>query len=135
MITQSMQTARLVVVRMNSGESVLEALQAAVKENGIRNGLILSGVGSLSKYNVHVVETTNLPPGDLMLSGEGPFDILAITGAILDGRVHAHITFSDKERAMGGHVHEGCTILTFGLAVIADTPKADLSDWDRMGRR
>ena len=134
MLTKSAEIGRLVLVRMNSGEDVLESLQAAAAESGLRNGVILSGAGSLKSYRVHVVETTNLPPGNILFDGEGAYDILTLTGAIIDGRVHAHATFSNAEKAMGGHVHEGCAILTFGIAVIAETPDADLTDWDRMGQ-
>jgi hypothetical protein len=104
-----------------------------VRENGIRNGLILSGVGALSRYRVHVVGTPSLPVQDIFVQGEGPFDILALTGMVLDGRVHAHVTFSNTEHAMGGHLEEGCTVLTFGVVVLADTPGADLAGWDRVG--
>ena len=80
-----------------------------------------------------MVETTNLPPGDVFFRGEGAFDLLTVTGVIMDGRVHAHITFSNTEKAMGGHLEEGCTVLTFALVVLAETPEADLTGWDRMG--
>ena len=134
MIAKSADIGRLVVVRMNADEDLLESLRAAVQQANLRNGMILSGAGSLKRYRVHVVKTTALPPGDVVFEGEGPFDILTLTGAVLDGRVHAHLTFSNTEKAMGGHVHEGCVILTFGIAVLAEMPDVDLTDWDRMGR-
>lgn len=134
MITKSAECKRMLAIRLNSDDDILLSLQEAVKQNGITNGLILSGVGSLKQYHFHVVETTNLPPGNLYPKGEGPFDILTVTGAIMGGRVHAHITFSNTEKAMGGHLEEGCRILTFGLVVIADTPDLDLSDWDTIGK-
>jgi len=130
MITQVAQPSRIVMVRMDPHEDVLEALRAAVAEAGIENGAILSGAGSLSAYNVHVVETTNLPPGDVFFEGEGAHDILTLTGVIIDGRVHAHITFSDTERAMGGHLEPGCRVLTFAIAAIAELPGVDLAEWD-----
>ena len=130
MLVQSGSVRRLVVVRLDSGEDVLHSIGAAVKETGIRHGLILTGVGSISRYHVHVVETTNLPPGDVFFRGEGAFDILSINGLVLDGRVHAHITFSNTEKALGGHLEEGCTVLTFGVVVLAETEKMDFADWD-----
>ena len=133
MPVQSTQPGRLFIVRLNSGDDILQALRAAVAENDIRHGAILSGAGSLSRYHVHVVETTNLPPGDVFFQGEGAFDILTVTGVIMDGRIHAHITFSNTEKAMGGHLEEGCTVLTFALVILAETPDADLTGWDRMG--
>ena len=96
--------------------------------------MILSGVGSISSYHVHVVETTNLPPGDIFFRGEGAFDVLSVTGLVMDGRVHAHITFSNTEKAMGGHLEEGCRILSFGVVVMAEVEGLDLAGWDRLGQ-
>ena len=133
MIVHSAAIRRLVVVRLNPGEDVLLSLRAAVRDSGVTHGLILSGVGSLDRYHVHVVKTTNMPPGDIFFAGEGPFDILTLTGAILDGRVHAHITFSNTEKALGGHLEEGCRVLTFSVITLAETDGVDLTDWDRVG--
>jgi predicted DNA-binding protein with PD1-like motif len=130
MVTQTTECKRVIAIRLNPGEDILKSLQAAVKENGVKNGFFLGGAGSVSKYRVHVVETTNLPPGDLFFKQEGPFDVLDVTGVVINGRVHAHIVFSDKEKASGGHLEEGCTVLTFAMIVLADTPEADLTDWD-----
>jgi predicted DNA-binding protein with PD1-like motif len=124
----------LVVVRLNSGDDVLQAIRRAVEENGITTGAILSGVGSVSRYHVHVVESTNLPPGDVFFGEEGPYDILSITGLVIDGRVHAHVTLSNTETALGGHLEEGCQVLTFGVVMIAEMPDVSLTDWDKMGQ-
>lgn len=134
MHTQSAEPRRLIIVRLDSGDDVLQSIRAAVQEHHIRHGLILNGVGSINRYHVHVVETHELPPRDLFIQGEGPFDILSLNGLILEGRVHAHITFANAEKAMGGHLEEGCRILTFGVVVLAETPDATLTDWDRVGR-
>ena len=133
MIVHSAAIRRLVLVRLNPGEDVLLSLREAVRDSGITHGLILSGVGSLDRYHVHVVKTTNMPPGDVFFEGEGPFDILTLTGAILGGRVHAHITFSNTEKALGGHLEEGCHVLTFSGITLAETDGVDLTDWDRVG--
>jgi predicted DNA-binding protein with PD1-like motif len=134
MLTRSANIQRLVVVRLSPGEDVLESIQNAVTENGVRTGAVLSGVGSVSRYRVHVVETVHLPPGDVFFGEEGPYDILCITGLIIDGRVHAHITLSDTQKALGGHLEEGCRILTFGVVLIAEIAETVLTDWDRPGQ-
>ncbi|UCH35213.1 MAG: DNA-binding protein [Armatimonadota bacterium] len=127
--------SRLHIVRLDTGEDVLESLRAAAEQAGIRHGLILSGVGSVSRYHVHVVKTTNIPPGNVFFQGEGPFDVLSITGLVMDGRVHAHITLSDTEKALGGHLEEGCRVLTFCIIILADTEGLELTDLDRMATR
>ena len=56
------------------------------------------------------------------------------TGQIMGGRVHAHLTFSDEEKAMGGHLEPGSHVLTFAIITLAELPDNDLSRWDRVGR-
>ena len=133
MRTQSFDASRFVTLRLDPGEDVLLTLRAAVVEQGIRNAAILSGVGSLDRFHFHVVKTTNMPPGNTFVRGEGPFDILTVTGLVVDGEVHAHITFSNTELAMGGHLEEGCRVLTFAVIVMAEALDVDLTSWDRPG--
>jgi len=134
MVTQTASIRRLVLVRLDPGEDLLLALRQAVAQSGIQHGLVLSGIGSLSRYHVHVVKTTNLPPGDVFFAEDGPFDILVLTGYILDGRVHAHLSVSNTEKAIGGHLEEGCRVLTFAVVTLAETDDSvDLTDWDRVG--
>ena len=133
MRTQSFNASRFVALRLDPGEDLLLSLRAAVEEQRIRNAAILSGVGSLDRYHFHVVQTTNMPPGNTFVQGEGPFDILTITGLVVGGEVHAHITFSNTELAMGGHLEEGCRVLTFAVVVMAEALDVDLTGWDRSG--
>jgi predicted DNA-binding protein with PD1-like motif len=131
--TQSFGASRCVILRLDPGEDVLLSLRAAVVEHGIRNAVILSGVGSLDRYHFHVVKTTNMPTGNTFVRGDGPFDILTVTGLVVDGEVHAHIAFSNTERAMGGHLEEGCRVLTFAVVVMAEAVDVDLTGWDSPG--
>ena len=136
MIIQSFVPQRLVMVRLDPGQDLLAGIAEAVEREGITHGSILAGVGSLSTYHFHVVSTPVMPPQNAFVKGEGPYDILTVTGAILDGRVHAHVTFSDTEVAMGGHLEPGCTVLTFAMITISDcsTPGLTMADWDHVAR-
>ncbi len=130
MLTRSEVVKRLVLVRMKAGEDILLSLRKAVAESGLKSGVIVNGAGSVTSYHVHVVKSVNLPPGDEHFKGEGPYDIIGMSGLIIDGRVHAHITLSNTATALGGHMEEGCRVLTFCAAAIADVSEADLKDWD-----
>jgi predicted DNA-binding protein with PD1-like motif len=131
--TQTSHAARYIFARLDPGEDVLDSLQSTVSEQGIRNAVFVSGVGSLDRYHVHVVKTTNLPPGNVFFKGEGAYDILAVTGLVIDGKVHAHITFSNPESAMGGHLEQGCRVLTFAVVALVETSDGDFSAWDTVG--
>ena len=121
------------VLRFDPGEDLLEGLRRAASELGVRDGVFLSGIGSLTSYHVHVVSSTDLPPTNAFMKGEGPFDILAITGHVMGGRVHAHLTISDEEKAMGGHLEPGSHVLTFAIVTLAELLDTDLSKFDRVG--
>ncbi|MGB3307775.1 MAG: PPC domain-containing DNA-binding protein [Thermomicrobiales bacterium] len=133
MIVQQTTPGRTFWVRLNPHDDLLLGLRAAVKEAGITNGVILGGVGSLTAYHFHVVSSVELPPENAFERGSGPFDILNVNGAILGGRVHAHITFSNTDTTLGGHLEEGTTVLTFAIIMIQETPDVDLALWDRVG--
>ncbi|MGI8483893.1 MAG: PPC domain-containing DNA-binding protein [Thermomicrobiales bacterium] len=130
---QSVQRSHYVLVRVDPGEDLLDSLRNAVHEQNIRSAAFLSGVGSIASYRVHVVKTTKLPPGNIFFEGSGAFDILSVTGLVLDGEIHAHITFSNPDRAMGGHLEQGCRVLTFAIVMLAEMPDNDFSGWDNVG--
>lgn len=133
MHAQTSNCSRLHLVRMDPGEDVLVSLQSAIAELQVRNAIIVSGVGSLDRYHAHVVETTNMPPGNVFFDGEGPFDILDVTGVVINGEAHAHITFSAPTQTLGGHLEEGCRVLTFAVVAMVEIPNGDLTGWDVRG--
>jgi len=49
---------------------------------------------------------------------------------VIDGRVHAHIEFSDERNSVGGHLEEGCLVLTFTAIALADLGDVKVSNWD-----
>jgi predicted DNA-binding protein with PD1-like motif len=121
---------RIVIIKLESGEDILEGLGKELRKAGISNGVILTGVGSTTSYHVHVVKSTGLPPGNVFFKKEAPFDIVNIQGYVLDGRVHAHISFADAAGAVqaGGHLEHGCRILTFCTVTVMET--GQLSELD-----
>ena len=52
---------RVLLVRLKYNTDLLEGLQQAVKNEKIKNAVILSGVGSVTRYHVHAVSNTTLP--------------------------------------------------------------------------
>jgi predicted DNA-binding protein with PD1-like motif len=125
----------MIMIRVDPGEDLLDALQRAVADHGVQNGVFVSGAGSIRRYHFHVVSSTDLPPDNAFVEGDGAFDIVAITGFVLGGRVHAHITITDDTSTLGGHLEPGCEVLTFAMVALAETPAQDLSSWDRVPGR
>lgn len=110
--------SKIVVVRLKYGTDLLDGLRQAVEREKIRNAVILSGIGSLTSYHVHVVDSTTFPVKEAFPKAEGPQDLLNVNGYVIDGRVHAHVTFSDEEQAMGGHLEPGTKVLTFAIITL-----------------
>ena len=133
MLAQSTNIKRLIMLRLNPGDDILLSLRQAVKDNNIQSGLIMNGTGSVSSYHFHVVDSADLPPAEVFPKADKPCDIVSMSGLIIDGRVHAHIMFTHKEIAFGGHMEEGCRVLTFTTIVLAETPDIQYTDWDKIG--
>jgi len=126
---------RVVVVRLTYGSDVLEGLARAVREERIESAVILTGIGSLTSYHVHSVGRVELPNTNVFFTGEGPYDLTAVNGYVVGGRVHAHVTFSDDKKALGGHLEPGTTTYTFVIVSLGvlpasvDLSRVDDADW------
>ena len=134
MLVERTPIKNLVCVRLNSGDDVLMSLDEAVKKLGIKNAFIIAGTGSTVNHHYHVVETSNLPPGNVYIKADKASDVLNVNGFVVNGRIHAHITHSDKDIAYGGHLEEGVKVLTFMSITLAEVD-FDLDQWDTMGGR
>jgi predicted DNA-binding protein with PD1-like motif len=130
MLSRVTEIRRIITVRINPGEDILLGLRQAVKEHSIRNAVVLTGFGSVRKSHFHVVMSNDLPPAESYPKSVQPLDVVAIGGLIIDGRVHAHIDFSDERNGFGGHLEEGCLALTFIVVALADLGDVNVSNWD-----
>lgn len=113
------QLERVLVARLKYQADLLEGLQQIVTRENVRNGVILAGTGSVRGYHYHVVSNRTFPTQNTFVKNPiGPADIISMNGYIIDGRVHAHITFSNAEKAFGGHLEPGTTVFTFAIVTI-----------------
>lgn len=117
---------RVLVLRFKYQADLLGGLETSVKRLGIRNAVILAGAGSVRGYHVHSVSNRTFPSKNIYVRDPtAPADIVSMNGYVLEGRVHAHLTLADADRAFGGHLEPGTEVFTFAivtLGVLADTP-------------
>ena len=132
MITERHNLENLIFIRLNPRDDILLGLRKAVAENNIQNAVIFSGVGSVTSHHYHVVSSSVNPPMESYISGESPADIVNINGYVINGRIHAHIIFSNKDICYGGHLEEGTLVLTFAAISMAEVD-ADFNHWDSIG--
>lgn len=126
---------RIVILRFKYGTDLLAGLQKAIQEKKIRNAVILSGFGSVRNYQVHQVGNRDLPPKDVFVKNPtAPADIISMSGAVINGRVHPHITLANADHAFGGHLEADTTVFTFAvvtLGVLDNTlDMSKLDDWN-----
>lgn len=123
---------RVVVLRFKYQTDLLAGLERMVKELGIRNAVILAGAGSVRGYHVHVVSNRTFPSKNLFVRDPtAPADLVSMNGYVIGGRVHAHVTLADGERAFGGHLEPGTEVFTFAVVTLGILDDgADLSRVD-----
>ena len=123
---------RVVIVRLKYQTDLLAGLESVVKREKIRNGVILSAVGSVRGYQYHTVNNRTFPSKDMFVKNPtAPADIVSMSGYVIDGRLHPHVMFANPDRAFGGHLEPGTEVFTFAavtIGVLSD--KTDLSKLD-----
>jgi predicted DNA-binding protein with PD1-like motif len=113
------QFDRVLVLRFKNQADLLAGLERMVKEHKIRNAVILSGIGSVRSYHYHTVSNGTFPSRNIFVKNPtGPADIVSMNGYVIDGRVHAHITLADPDRAFGGHLEAGTSVFTFAVVTV-----------------
>ena len=113
---------RIEIIRMKPGADMLDGFNLYIKENKIKNAVILTGIGSVTDYRYHVVSDKNLPPAEEFPKASVPMDLVSVQGYILNGRVHAHIALSDENSVVGGHLEKGTKALTFFIITVGILP-------------
>ncbi len=110
---------RVVILRFKYKADLLDGLEKAVAEEKIKNAVILAGAGSVRNYHVHGVSNREFPSKNIYVKDpEHPADIVSMNGYVIAGRVHAHVTLADDQRAFGGHLEPGTNVFTFAIVTI-----------------
>ncbi len=121
--TGSFQFSRIVIGKLKVGTDLLEGIKEIARQEKIRTGVILSGLGALSKG---VFRNAKIMPPDykmkdeyrVYLELEKTMELVSLPGWIAtkengEIEVHAHFTASlvldDKIVTMGGHLTAGTT--------------------------
>jgi predicted DNA-binding protein with PD1-like motif len=125
---------RIRLFRLSRGSDLLQGIGSAVAEAQIEQGVILGAVGSLSAYHLMMAASTDWPPPQLRVRGEGAFEIASLQGYVMKGAVHAHVVLSNKEGALGGHLEPGCPVLAFAIVTVAELEGVDLGGLDDLDR-
>ena len=110
---------RIVVLRFKFKADMLKSFEDMVKQHNIRNAVILSGAGSVRNYHIHSVSNREFPSENIYTKNPSePADLVSMNGYVIDGRIHAHMTLTDGNRAFGGHLEPGTNVFTFAIVTL-----------------
>ena len=125
------QFDRVVVLRMKNKVDLLHGLEEMVKAQGIKNGVILSGIGSLRGYHVHQINNRDFPTRNIFTKAlTTPCDLVGMNGYVVNGVVHAHMSLGTGEKAINGHLEPGTEVFTYAIVTIGVMNGTDLSKVD-----
>ena len=105
-------SGKFVAVRCNRGDDILACMQQAIKENKIKNGVVISGIGTIDQCVLHyVTDPANAKSVCFKTSKDVMLEVTGMQGIIANGEPHLHMVVSSTEHAWAGHVEPGCRTL------------------------
>ena len=122
------EIGRIFILRLDQGDMVLESINELIVKEGIKDAVVVSGIGTLDRCTLHMVMTTGYPPVEHFERWEDkPLELASIDGIIADGKPHLHAVVSDREKAYAGHLENGCRVLYLAEIVIVEVKLLDLT--------
>ena len=110
---------QVLVLRFKFKTDLLAGCESMVKQHNIKNAVILSAMGSVRNWHVHVVSNRDFPSKNMFIKNPTePADIAGMNGYVINGRVHAHITLATMDKAFGGHLEPGTNVYTFAVITL-----------------
>ena len=126
------QFDRVVVLRFKHQADLLAGIEKMVAAQKIKHAVFMSGIGSVRNYHIHQVSNRTFPSKNVHVEDPTePADIVSINGYVIDGRVHAHMTLANPDKAFGGHIEPGNNVFTFAIVTLGVfNDKVDLTKVD-----
>jgi len=122
---------RIVVIRLKNKANLLSGMMKVVQEQNIKNGVILSAIGSLRGYEVHAVTNRDLPTQDTFTKNPTqPVDLVSMNGYVINGRIHAHMTLATPEKVIAGHLEADNEVYTYAIVTIGVMSDTNLDKID-----
>ncbi|MCE5342684.1 MAG: DNA-binding protein [Eubacteriales bacterium] len=121
------EAGRSILIYLEKGEAILESIEKAIEKYGIRDGMIVSGIGSANKVCYHRIGNTEDMPTNEYITVEGPIEVTALQGLIIDGQAHLHITCCSRDQTFGGHLEHGTVVQYLAEIAIQEYPNAELT--------
>ena len=109
-------------IRLLPGEDIRGSLSRLLHDQELPAACVLSCAGSLSRAALRLAGNGG---GTII---EGPLEIVSLSGTLSPHGPHLHIALADSiGRVLGGHLLDGCTVLTTAEIVLATLPEVRYS--------
>jgi uncharacterized protein len=104
-------------LRLQPGDDLRRALEAAVAAEGLTAAFVVAGIGSLRPAQLR------LAGAETLLAIDGDVELLSLSGSVAAGGSHLHLSVADAQgRVLGGHAGYGCTVRTTAEVLLALLP-------------
>ncbi|HND85486.1 MAG TPA: DNA-binding protein [Pseudobdellovibrionaceae bacterium] len=112
----------MTIFRLRPGADLKKFLSEFASSEFFQGGFVVTCVGSLSQVKLRLAQANS----ETFMAG--PFEILSLNGTLSKDGVHLHLGIADGEgRAFGGHLLDGCIVLTTVEIVIEDVKTITLA--------
>jgi uncharacterized protein len=111
---------RTVILSLERGDDLLISIKNEVSRLGIKNAVVVSGIGTFEKVVYHRVTSFSSIPEEEFITIEEPIELSCLQGLVIDGQPHLHMTFSDLKNTYSGHLEEGCSILYLAEVMLVE---------------
>ena len=109
---------RTLPLRLQPGDDLRRAIEAAVRAQGVAAAFVLSGIGSLRPAAVR------LAAADVATCIDADCELLSLAGSIAADGSHLHLSVADDQgRVVGGHAGYGCIVRTTAEVLVALLPE------------
>lgn len=113
-----MDAMLLLPLRLQPGEDLRRALEAAVANQGCEAGFVVSGIGSLGQARLRLAGAAQV------LKLDGALEVLTLAGSVAVNGSHLHASLADNRgRVLGGHLGYGCLVRTTAEVLLVLLPQ------------
>jgi len=122
-----LSTAGHTIIRLHTGDDLVPSIENAMKENSIRNAVVLFGVGSLESVEYGILPPKGPHRRHLV---QGPVELVYLSGFITGESgtgpygPHLHIAVATQDdQIKGGHLFKAVTgqVAEIGIQPVHDT--------------
>ena len=122
----SNRVGRTFIIRLEKGDLLKESIKELAKQEGVANGVVLSGIATFDVAHLQMTTTFGYPIEYHVVHLEEPLELANLDGTIIDFEPHLHGVISNAHSTWAGHLLDECRILYLAEIVIQELECANL---------